>query len=40
MGHPGPPDGVEGDDEQAASNAEKHGVTFEEAAVALTHPKT
>jgi uncharacterized protein len=40
MGRPGPPTGVEWDDEKAASNAEKHGVTFEEAAVALTHPTT
>jgi uncharacterized protein len=39
MGDAGPPPGVEWDDEKAASNVAKHGVTFEEAAVALTHPQ-
>jgi uncharacterized protein len=34
----GPPPGYEWDAAKAASNAEKHQVTFEEAAVALTHP--
>ena len=35
----GPPPGAEWDPRKAASNARKHGVTFREAAAALTHPK-
>jgi uncharacterized DUF497 family protein len=34
-----PPEGVEWDPRKAAENAGKHGVTFREAAVALTHPR-
>ena len=35
----GPPTGAEWDARKAASNARKHGVTFEEAVTALTHPQ-
>ncbi len=35
----GPPPGAEWDARQAVDNARKHGVTFQEAAVALTHPQ-
>ena len=34
-----PPAGVAWDPRNAASNAEKHQVTFREAAVVLTHPR-
>ena len=39
MGHPGPPAGFEWDDEKAASNAAKHGVTFVDGAAALSRPQ-
>jgi uncharacterized DUF497 family protein len=39
VGDSGPSPGFEWDTRKAASNVRKHGVTFEEASVALRHPQ-